>query len=77
MIDVKVYSLDGCADTPATTELVKKTAKEMDLSITFAHIQLSTVEEVERYKFPGSRIVRINGKDIEPAMRDVDNFGLS
>ena len=77
MIDVKVYSLDGCADTPATIELVKKSAKEMGLEISFSHIQLSSAEEAERYRFPGSPTVRINGNDIEPVMRDTDNFGLS
>ncbi len=77
MIDVKVYSLDGCADTPATIELVNKTAKEMGLVIAFSHIQLSSSEEAERHKFPGSPTVRINEKDIEPEMREADNFGLS
>ncbi|MBT7152446.1 MAG: hypothetical protein HN945_08320 [Deltaproteobacteria bacterium] len=77
MIDVKVYSLDGCADTPSTVELIKETAKEMALTIVFSQVQISSSEDVERYKFPGSPTVRINGEDIEPAMRDADNFGLS
>jgi hypothetical protein len=77
MINVDIYALDGCADTPATIELVNQTAKEMDLAITLSHIQLSTAEEAVRYKFPGSPTVRINGKDIEPVMRDAENFGLS
>ena len=77
MIDVKVYSLDGCSDTPSTIELIKETAKEMALTIVFSQVQISSSEDVERYKFPGSPTVRINGEDIEPAMRDTDNFGLS
>ncbi len=77
MIDVKVYSLDGCADTPSTIELIKKTAAEMGLAITLSHVPISTTEDAVRYKFPGSPTVRINGDDIEPELRGTEVFGLS
>ena len=76
MIDVKVFSINGCADTPATIELVKKTAKELEVEIGFSHIEISSLEDAEQYKFPGSPTVRLNGLDIEPDMRNPTHFGM-
>ncbi len=77
MIDVSVLSLEGCGDTPATIELLKKTAAELDLSINLSHIVISSTEEAVEYQFPGSPTLRINGRDIEPSMRKVDHFGVT
>ena len=77
MIDVKVYSLKGCADTPATLALVKTVAENMNLEIDLHQIELTSNEDVEKYRFPGSPTVRINGIDIDPEMRDTSHFGMT
>lgn len=77
MIKVNVYSLDGCGDTPATIELVKETARELNLNIAFSQITITTDEDVQKHKFPGSPTVRINGLDIEPEMRGAIHLGMS
>lgn len=77
MVEVKIYSLEGCGDTPPTIELLQKTAEEMDLLIELSHIKISSSEEADHYKFPGSPTVRVNGLDIEPAMPSTINFGLT
>lgn len=77
MNDIKVYSLEGCADTPATVERVKKIASDLNLEIKVSQIEVSSAEEVDHHQFPGSPTVRINGVDIEPDMRDTTHFGLT
>lgn len=77
MIEIKVYSLDGCVDTPATIQLIKKIAKEKGCTAKLSHIKISSSEDAERHRFPGSPTVRMNGQDIEPAMRDTNRFGMS
>lgn len=77
MIDVCVYALDGCQDTPAAIELVRETARELELAISFSQITITSPEDVQTYQFPGSPTIRLNGLDIEPEMRETTHWGMT
>ena len=74
---VKVVSLEGCGATPGTIALVKETAKEMGLTIKLEHIVVRTPEEAEKHRHIGSPTVQINGLDIDPGARALNQFGIT
>jgi len=77
MVKVEILSLAGCCDTPATVDLVKNTAEVLGITINLSQIVINTQEEAEHFQFPGSPTVRLNGQDIEPAMRQTTSFGIT
>jgi len=76
-MDVKVVSLDKCNATPPTIKLVKKVAKEMGININFSHAIVRNQDEANRHRHIGSPTVQINGLDIDPEARDIEQFGVT
>lgn len=74
---VKVISLEKCDGTPATVELVKKTALEMAIPIEFEHVIVHTLEDARLHRLIGSPTVQINGVDIEPEARVLQQYSLT
>jgi len=74
---VKVISLDKCSATPPTISLVEEVAGEMGLTYTLEHIVVKTAEEAAQAGHIGSPTVQINGRDIEPAAREIKHFGVT
>ena len=74
---VKLISLDKCAGTPATIELVNKTALEMGIPIEFEHVIIHTHEDARLHRLIGSPTVQINGVDIEPEARVLQRYSLT
>jgi|APSaa5957512622_1039677.scaffolds.fasta_scaffold220396_1 hypothetical protein len=77
VVKVEILSVAGCADTPATIDLVQATADRLQIEINLSHIIIHTQDEAEKSKFPGSPTVRLNGLDIDPAMRETSGFGIT
>ena len=76
-MDIKVISLEKCGATPATIKLVEDVAGEMGLTITHEHIIVKTREEAAAHRHIGSPTIQINGRDIEPEARGINQFGLT
>ena len=76
-MDVKVVSLDKCNATPPTIKLVKEVAKEMGININFSHAIVRNLDEANRHRHIGSPTVQINGLDIDPEARDIEQFGVT
>lgn len=74
---VKVISLEKCDGTPATVELVKKTALEMGIPIEFEHVLVHTQEDARLHRLIGSPTVQIDGVDIDPEARVLQRFSLT
>ncbi len=74
---VKVVSLEGCGATPPTIALVREMAKEMGLKIKLEHIVVKTPEEAKKHRHVGSPTVQINGLDIDPGAREINQFGIT
>jgi len=74
---VKVISLEGCMATPPTMALVKETARELNIGITLDHVIVRTPEEAEENRHIGSPTVQIEGLDIDPQARSIDQFGIT
>ena len=74
---VKVISLDRCQATPQTIRLVEEVAREMGLAIKLEHVIVQTPEEAEAHRHIGSPTVLVDGRDIEPAAREANRFGIT
>ena len=70
-------SLDKCSATPPTIALVKETAKEMGIAIDLKHVVVGTPEEAKEHHHIGSPTVQIEGLDIDPGARDLEQFGVT
>ena len=76
-MQVTVISLEKCATTGPTIARVEETAREMGITIALEHIIVRTAAEAERYRHVGSPTVQIEGIDIEPQARSLEQFGIS
>ncbi len=76
-VKIEILSLEGCSGTPPTKDLVKAVSADLGIGITLTETKINTVQEANDHRFPGSPTVRVNGLDVEPAMRDVEQSALT
>lgn len=74
---VQVISLKGCDAAVETLDLVKKTAKKIGINIEPENIVVNTIEEAVAFRHIGGPTVQVNGLDIEPDARAIEQFGIS
>ncbi len=77
MLNVKILSIEGCADASSTIELIQKTADKQRIPINLSHVVIASPDEAKTNKLIGSPTVLINGLDIEPDMRSSTRFGFT
>ncbi|MBW6520751.1 MAG: hypothetical protein K0A99_07020 [Desulfoarculaceae bacterium] len=77
VISVKVLSIKGCEATPPTIDLVKSVAQELKIKIKLTHVVVETSEIATKERFIGSPTVQINGLDIDPSAREIQQFGVT
>lgn len=77
MMDVKVLGVQGCEATVKTIDLVKSVAEAMGVHIDLVRVVIETPEQAPKERFIGSPTVRVNGRDIEPAARATQFFGVT
>ncbi len=76
-MQVKVVSLEKCGATPPTIALVKEVAMQMNIAIDFKHVVVNTAEQAIEHRHIGSPTVQINGLDVDPEARGVEQFGIT
>jgi hypothetical protein len=76
-MQVKVISVEKCGATPPTIALVKETAGEMGIAIDLKHLIVRTSEEAKEHRHIGSPTVHIEGRDIDPEARGIEQFGVT
>ncbi len=76
-LQVRVVHLKGCGATPEAIERIRKVATAMGLDLELEEVVISTPEEAARYRHIGSPTVQVNGLDIDPSVRNVEQYGLT
>ena len=76
-MQVKVSGIQGCEATPKTIDLVQSVAQTMGVQIDLVHVVIETPEQAREERFVGSPTVMVNGRDIEPAARNTQFFGVT
>lgn len=74
---VKVVSLEKCSATSSTIALVKEVANAMGVEIVLEHAIVKTPADAVAHRHIGSPTVQVNGLDIDPGARDIDQFGVT
>jgi len=75
MIEVLYFA--GCPSHESTVDLVREVTRELGLDAEIREVPVETPEAAEALRFVGSPSVRVNGRDIEPAARELTEFALS
>jgi len=76
MILVELLYSQGCLSLPPSRQLVEKVAREMAWPVEIREVLVSTPEEAQILKFPGSTTIRINGRDLEPEVAGRSDYSL-
>jgi len=74
---IEVLYFDGCPNHVPTMARVKQVMADLGLQGGIEEIQVTSLEDVQRFRFLGSPTVRVNGVDIEPSAQGRTNYGLS
>jgi hypothetical protein len=77
IMKVKVVSLEKCSATDQTIALIKEVAAEIGLEINLEHVIVKTREDAFLQRHIGSPTVQVNGRDIDPGAREINQFGIT
>lgn len=75
-MEILIISLENCSSAIQTVELVNDILEEMSLKVTPKLISIKTLDEAISYRHIGGPTVQINGLDIEPEARKIEQYGL-
>ena len=57
---------EGCPSHPGARRLLDEVLAEKELSVTVEEVEVLTDEDAERFEFPGSPTIQVNGVDVDP-----------
>jgi hypothetical protein len=67
-VKVEVLFWEGCPSYPKAIERLRKVFEELGIDYELELIRVESEEDAQRFEFPGSPTIRINGEDIQPEM---------
>lgn len=76
-LTIEVLYFSGCPNHAPTVALAREAIRELGLEAELREVPVETLEEAEALRFVGSPSVRVNGRDIEPEAREVEDFAVS
>jgi len=71
---VEILYTDECPFWKEALKLIESVVRESRMEISIKNTKVSSVTEAKRLKFPGSPTVRINGVDIDPAVKETEGY---
>ena len=75
---IDILYFDGCPTWRQAAEDVQRVLRDarMEGAVQVQLVAIATEEEARRLRFLGSPTVRVNGSDVDPAVRNATTFGL-
>jgi hypothetical protein len=70
MIDIHFLWWEGCPSHPKAWQRLQDVLSELQVEANVERIEVTTDEQAERWHFPGSPTIQINGTDIDPRASD-------
>jgi hypothetical protein len=70
MLRIELLYWRGCPSYPEAQELLADVLTERGIEERVALYEVTSQEEAERLRFPGSPTIRIDGRDVDPAGAD-------
>jgi hypothetical protein len=77
IMKVKLVSLEKCSATDLTIALINEVVGETGVEIDFEHVIVQTTEDAIKHRHLGSPTVQVNGLDIDPGARTINQFGIT
>ena len=74
---IQILYFEDCPNYEPAAELVERTAGEMGLDADIELVYIDSTESANANRFLGSPTIQVEGVDIDPAARDLTDFGLS
>lgn len=71
---VEILYTDECPFWKETLKLIEEVANDLETEIAVRKVKVSSEDEAKRLKFPGSPTVRINGVDLDPAVKEAVGY---
>jgi hypothetical protein len=65
-LDIHFLWWEGCPSHPKARQRLQEVLGELKLSVQPESVEIKTDEEAERWHFPGSPTILVNGRDIDP-----------
>jgi hypothetical protein len=75
-ISVEVLHTPTCSHWRAARDAVRRVADREGIDITLSEATVSSEEQAEALRFPGSPTVRVAGRDLQPEVEQLSDFGL-
>jgi hypothetical protein len=75
-VKIEVLYIDGCPNHGRTVERVNELLKELRLPAELIEVPVTDFASALAHRFLGSPTVKINGIDVEPSARTLNQFGL-
>ena len=73
---VEILYFDGCPNHSATNELVRDVLREEGVSANVSEVNVHNPADARQLGFLGSPTVRVDGVDVEPAVRSSRECGM-
>jgi hypothetical protein len=75
-VKVEILYFSGCPNHAPAVERVREVLKQEGAVADMIEVEVKDVATAEKIGFLGSPSIRVDGQDIEPAVRDSDGFGM-
>ena len=73
---IDILYFDGCPNYPGAAKLVRDVVQVLGLDATIQDIEVRDEKDAARLKFFGSPTIRVNGQDVDPAMRSRTDYAF-
>ncbi len=76
-MEIQLLYFDGCPNHEPAYERLREVLRDEGISVKLDQVEISNEADAEKFGFLGSPTIRVNGKDIEPASRDMEGGKLA
>lgn len=73
---IEILYFDGCPNHRPAVEGVREVLREEGISAEIVEVNVEDASMARELKFLGSPSIRVNGLDVEPAMRAAHEYGI-
>ena len=74
---VEVFYFDGCPNHEPALEMVEHTSRDLGIDTDLRLVAVPDIETARRVRFLGSPTIRVEGRDIDPHIRERSAYTLS
>ena len=71
---VDVFYLEGCGNAPLAFELLNQIITEHNIEASVKQVEVKSMDDAHGLRFFGSPTIQVNGRDIDPSLRDRTDF---